>query len=1621
MRIVTVMALFAPLAGLTPGAVLPAYAAPNDITRASVDSSGAQANGGSYRDQISADGRYVAFVSNATNLIPDDTNNAEDVFVKDRQTGETSRVSVVSRTGAQANNGSRTAAISSDGRYVAFYSDASNLVSGDTNGVGDIFVRDRQTGLTTRVSVDSSGNEANGGNSDYYLAISGDGYYVAFPSEATNLVSGDTNNVTDIFVHDCQTGQTRRVSVDSNGVEANGSSLAVNISDDGRYVTFSSSATNLVAGDTNGTRDVFVYDLQTGGTTLVSVNTSGEQADGGGNDPDISGDGRYVVFLSNSHNLSTEGDYYFGKELVYVRDRQIGQTTLASVHSEGWTMIAGILDQPTISSNGRYVAFSFYDKGDNNGILHVWVRNLQMGTSIMVEGGDGSGHSSLTADGKFVAFSSSSSNLVSGDTNGASDIFVREVAYGPERNPTVVSITPKCGRYHDYCPYPTSSSVSFIVIFSEQVTDVGVDDFSLDMIDGITGASITGVSGYGIQYYVTVDTGTGDGKLRLNVVDNDSIKDTGLNPLGGAGTGNGDFTTGYQYWIDKSMPTVTSVVRADANPTTAGTVRFTVSFSEAVWPVRSDDFVLTTTGNISGASITAISPREDEYISSATYTVTVDTGSGDGTLRLDLIDNDSILNSVNQPLGGPGADNGRFTTGEVYTINKAPVPAGDLTRVSVNSSGAQANGISFGSSISGDGRFIAFHSSANNLVSGDVNDAEDAFVHDRQTGITSLVSVKTGGEQANYASGSPGISDDGRYVVFASQASNLITDDKNYHGWDVFVHDRQTGETTCVSVNSSGEQGNDESFNGAISGDGRYVTFESNATNLVNDDTNGKSDVFLHDRQTGETIRISVSSSGAQADGASYMAGVSANGRFVSFESNADNLVNGDTNGAMDVFVRDRQTGETRRVSVASNGIQANDGSFVPGISGNGQYVVFESDATNLVSGDKYGLTHIYVNDLQTGETTRVSVASDGAQMVGRSSDATMSDDGRFVAFDYAATDNYGSALFEIYMHDRQTGATTFASANLNGGHGSSDQDSSYAASLSADGRFLTFTSLASNLITGDTNGAADIFVKEMTYPPDPNPTVSSVSCASGCGPADPVVNFTVNFSENVTGVDPSDFFLTTTGDIFGAAITGVNGTGKEYIVSVNTGTGDGSLRLDVIDDDSIKDSSLNALGGLGAGNGNFTSGEAHSINKADNVAPTVISILRADADYSSADIVHFTITFSESVSSVDASDFALATTGAISSVAVTEVDGTDNIYTVTVNTGAGDGTLRLDVPASATITDNVGNPLAGLPYSSGEAYTIDRNAPVVISILRADTNPTTADSVRFNVTFSEAVSGVDAGDFVLTTTGGISGASITGLSGSANTYTVTVADGSGNGTLRLDLVDNDSILDSANQPLGGAGTGNGSFTAGETYTINKITAPTISVSYRSTGSNDGWVLESSENSNLGGSKNSNASSFRLGDDARDRQYRSILHFPTYYLPDNAVITKAILMIKKQDVVGTNPFTTHQNISVDIRKGLFGNYSPFNLGSLQTLDFEAPADMHMAGTIQNNPVSGWYWALLDSKAYPYINLTDVTQLRLGFQLDDNDDMGDDYIRFYSGDYDAQKDRPHLLIEYYAPR
>ncbi len=522
-------------------------------------------------------------------------------------------------------------------------------------------------------------------------------------------------------------------------------------------------------------------------------------------------------------------------------------------------------------------------------------------------------------------------------------------------------------------------------------------------------------------------------------------------------------------------------------------------------------------------------------------------------------------------------------------------------------------------------------------------------------------------------------------------------------------------------------------------------------------------------------------------------------------------------------------------------------------------------------------------------------------------------------------------------------------------------------------------------------------------------------------------VNFKVTFSKPVSGVDLappfSDFGLIADAAIQGASIASVTAMSDSiFTVNVNTGSGSGLIRLDVVDDDSIKDAAGNPLGGVGAGNGNFNAGETYTVEKS---LLAVTGITRTDSTPNNSEFVHFTLIFSKEVTGVDAGDFTLTTTGNTANAFIAEISGSGNIYSVTVNTGTGDGTLRLDLLDNDSIVDLTSNPLGGLGagngnFTSGEIYTINRSAPFLISSLRADPSPTSAGTVRFTVTFSEPVSGVDAADFVISASGVVD-ASVANVSGVDSIYVVTVNTGSGSGFFRLDLIDNDSILDFGGFPLGGAGAGNGNFLNGEIYTVERFTPTIISAVFASDGNNDGWILESKETSNQGGTKNSTAITFRLGDNTQDRQYRTILQFPTASLPDNAVITQAILMIQLETTVGTNPFATHRSIWIDIRKGAFGSFGPFSIGALQTSDFQAPASLYTAGMIANNPVGGWYWSALDVKAYPFINPGGVTQLKLGFQTDDDDDMRDDYLSFFSGNYSVASARPQLMIKYYIPK
>ena len=484
----------------------------------------------------------------------------------------------------------------------------------------------------------------------------------------------------------------------------------------------------------------------------------------------------------------------------------------------------------------------------------------------------------------------------------------------------------------------------------------------------------------------------------------------------------------------------------------------------------------------------------------------------------------------------------------VVTTQAFPVLAvpGTTELVSVSSSEAQSNGNSFRPAISGDGRFIAFSSEAG-LVPDDTNGGHDIYLRDRQLGTTERVSVDSDGNQATGGgAGDPEISADGRFVAFASGQSTLVSGDTNGTD-DIFVHDRLTGDIERVSVSSLGVQGNNYSTGRlAISDDGRFVVFSSVASNLVPGDTNDFFDVFVRDRQTATTVRISESTGGGQSlGGNSSFPAISGDGRFVVFESFASNLVAGDTNGVGDAFLRDMQLGTTTRVSLGEVGNQLNGDTGAPSITDDGRYVSFNSTATNAVAGDGNGFSDIFVRDLLTGNVVRASVSSAGVEGNSVSTLSEMSADGHivsFISFSNNLTPSDGNGFFDVFVRDLATSKTELVSVSTGGASGNQNSDD---PALSSDGSFVTFGSSASDLIAADANGnTSDIFVRERapagdSTPPtvtcDPMPTfvvnqpgatVSATVDDGESGPESPVVSASVStaaagtYTVELTGSD---------------------------------------------------------------------------------------------------------------------------------------------------------------------------------------------------------------------------------------------------------------------------------------------------------------------------------------------------------------------------------------------------------------------------------------------------------------------------------------------------------------------
>jgi Tol biopolymer transport system component len=409
----------------------------------------------------------------------------------------------------------------------------------------------------------------------------------------------------------------------------------------------------------------------------------------------------------------------------------------------------------------------------------------------------------------------------------------------------------------------------------------------------------------------------------------------------------------------------------------------------------------------------------------------------------------------------------------------AAAAAPRTTRVSVSSAGAQANGLNVGEAISAGGGLVAFASNATDLVPGVPPRTTQVYLRNRLTGRTTLLSRGPSDTPGDRSSDDLALSmsGDGRIVAFMSSADNLVAGDRNATQ-DVFVRDRRAGVTRLVSRGTSGTPANGASDAPFVSADGRFVAFLSNATTLVAGDANRRADVFIRDLRTGRIRLVSRSATGGFANGQSFPVGISRHGRYVAFDSRASNIVAGTALGREVVYVRDMATHTTTRVSPAGAGAPC----FGVSMSASGRDVVFDSKAGNIVPGDTNRMQDAFVADRVAHTITRVSVATGGAQQAGGdgayADGGSISADGRYVAFASLARNlvpGDTDAVYDVFVHDLTSDTTVRASVSSAGGQGNRR---SLDPRISADGRWVAFFSSANDLVAADTNGRPDIFLR---------------------------------------------------------------------------------------------------------------------------------------------------------------------------------------------------------------------------------------------------------------------------------------------------------------------------------------------------------------------------------------------------------------------------------------------------------------------------------------------------------------------------------------------------------------
>lgn len=1005
----------------------------------------------SYSPTISRDGQRVSFLSNANNLVPKDTNNSTDVFVTSLGDDIVERVNV-SSANQQANSPSEAAAISGDGTTVIFYSAANNLTTGDDAFSKDLFTRSLASKTTTLESPSVPASRDTRG----IPAISDNGQLLVYQQ----AIADDAVNGWGVFVTDRSTASIQRLDLAIHSQAVNISFLNSNsVSGDGRFIALASE----VSGTLDGTfHDIFVYDRQANALNMPALRLHNTTSNGSNFDPVFNFDGRFLAFTSDDSQL-VSGDSNQAAD-IFVYDQTLQQLRRINLASNG-SQADQPSSSPAISSDGRFVAFSSLATnlvpGDSNSASDIFVVDRTTGNvervSMASDGSQANGASfspSISGDGRYIAFESESNNLDAGNSSHRGTV-------GPSNRQVYVFDR-------------IAKTVRCVSAFSQMSTvHVNSSTLAYNTGDETISGNVTSSNSLYAGNFAAFDFGSKTASLGNNVLASASSREK-LHPQDilarDAATKLGPFSS-----IDDLPP---------GYPLLLGNPAIDAASSERIgtldqWNrlrIRPDAGALeavsaSATGSIF-VDLNSNLLKDSNEVGLADITVFLD-ANGDG------INQSSEIASVTA--GGSlatvsNSDRGEFSFRNIPPTKqnfRAMVPdewqasAEPLSIVGIGA--VQGNGNSTLPAISPSGRVIAFLSNASNLVAGD-GPNPNVFVYSRDE--QSLERLPHEGMNL-------------RVLCISGEQDQfvLLRDDTS-----VFLYDRKTKVLEPVSLSNSGELANGYSDNASANQDGNWIAFSSFAKNLVPNDSDDFSDIFLFHRAAKSVISVTLAANSVQGNNDSEEPSISSDGRFIAFVSDASNLVEEDRNGLSDIFVYDRIHGSIRRVNVSGDGSESNGFSYPPSISGNGRFVVFQSLASNLVAGDTNAASDLFVVDVQTSAIERLEIPFKATSQAVNYR-PSISEDGQYIVFEaynsiLAPSDT--SLTKSVFVYDRFTSQSPTGSPSQplasrfkrisQPSSGQANNGDSVRAAISKDGRTIAFQSTANNLVVNDTNQLSDIF-----------------------------------------------------------------------------------------------------------------------------------------------------------------------------------------------------------------------------------------------------------------------------------------------------------------------------------------------------------------------------------------------------------------------------------------------------------------------------------------------------------------------------------------------------------------